>query len=493
MPYYTVSLKLLTPTTSKKQQLDQAMDRYAMAFERLLRCIKNELHEGSSYNKMDLTRLVNEYLPMLDDLGIQPFKDALKRDVVKTVHLYLVQKQKRKHSRYPMLQSNSEDLKKRLDSGDLISAKNLDFWLDRYQKRRPLLFCRYSETRNYALLYDAHKDRYYAKLYLFNAQQAKRILPITQGNLQYVTSKKTLKQSNRPYCYQLCPLVIGTWQKQHLTWLEEKRAVAKSAELVERNGDYFLNVRLWIEPKLLDIPKMTLGVCRGIEHTVCYALCSEQGQTLRTGYLQENADEEMEKRLLQKILALSQKHHAQIVLANLVTRNDRLDTFASPQLSVRSYNRLVAKIRYQTELQGMPPAIVVSARGLFSRCPECGTIRQENRMNDRIFLCTCCGHVEQLETVGAENLASKLAQYRKDKLTIYYEIQEKKIIFSLPQIDFLHCTGNGPKAKESCILALKEWMETQEQGAMLPSVQKNIYQKLKHTCPMEDALQFVYQ
>ena len=80
----------------------------------------------------------------------------------------------------------------------------------------------------------------------------------------------------------------------------------------------------------------------------------------------------------------------------------------------------------------MPPAVLVSARGLFSRCPECGTVSQGNRMNERIFLCISCGHVEQLETVGAVNLAGKLAQYRKEKLTVYYET-----------VSYTHLKGKG--------------------------------------------------
>ena len=112
-------------------------------------------------------------------------------------------------------------------------------------------------------------------------------------------------------------------------------------------------------------------------------------------------------------------------------------------------------------------------------------------MNERIFLCISCGHVEQLETVGAVNLAGKLAQYRKEKLTVYYEIEEQQIVFTLPQISFHHCTENGPRAKASCLQAIQAWMDAQK--APKESVQRNIYQKLRHTVPLEDALQFVHK
>lgn len=489
MPYCTISLKLLSPTAKKRQQLDDAMERYAAAFERLLRCVRPGI-EGHVSSKTEIGRQIGLYMPQVDQLGVQPFKDALKRDVAKTLYLYTAQKQKGSPRRYPMQQSCDADLAYLLSREEAIASRTLDYWLDHYQRKRPLLFCRYSETRNYALLYDETQDRYYAKLYLFNAEQARKEMPRRQGKLRYLASGRMLKQSKRPYCYQLYPLEIGDWQRQHLQWLESKTAAAKSAELVQRGGKYYLHVRLWIEPQPAQSARTTLGVSRGIEHTLCYALCGEQGAVLRTGYLQEEPGLQRERKLSEQVLALAKEHKARIVLANLITRNDSLDTFTTPQMTARSYNQLAERLRYRTEICGMPPAVVVSARGLFSRCPECGVVSQGNRMNERIFLCISCGHVEQLETVGAENLAGKLAQYRKEKLTVYYEIEERQITFTLPQISFCHCTQNGPQAKESCLRAICAWMETQK--APRDSVQKNIYQKLKHTVPMEDALQFVH-
>ena len=109
MPYCTVSLKLLSPTGHKKQQLEDAMDRYASAFECLLRCVRPKI-EGHICSKAEIAAQINLYMPKVDPLGVQPFKDALKRDVAKTLYLYTVQKQKGSRKRYPMLQSNDEDL-----------------------------------------------------------------------------------------------------------------------------------------------------------------------------------------------------------------------------------------------------------------------------------------------------------------------------------------------------------------------------------------------
>ena len=147
MPYCTVSLKLLSPTEHKKRQLEDAMDRYASAFERLLRCVRPKI-EGHICSKAEIARQINLYMPQVDQLGVQPFKDALKRDVAKTLYLYTVQKQKGSGKRYPMLQSNDEDLTQLLMRKEPIAPRTLDYWLERYHRQRPLLFCRHSETRN---------------------------------------------------------------------------------------------------------------------------------------------------------------------------------------------------------------------------------------------------------------------------------------------------------------------------------------------------------
>ena len=250
--------------------------------------------------------------------------------------------------------------------------------------------------------------------------------------------------------------------------LEQGEAVAKSAELVKIKGKFYLHVRLWVEPKETEEPSKTLGVARGIDHALCYALCNEEGVVLRTGVLDapnEVTQQEKEKRLMRAVFSLAEEHKARIVLANLITRNDRLDTFAHPQLRVNEYNRMVQKICYLTEMRGMAPAVVVSARGLFLRCPHCGMVHAGNRMEQSIFLCVACGHMEQLETVGAINLAEKLVQYKRKKLDVFYKIHQTEVSFSMDRLGFTYQTENDPQAKQRCLKALTGWRMKNSQAA----------------------------
>ena len=90
MPYCTISLKLLSPTAKKRQQLDDAMERYAAAFERLLRCVRPGI-EGHVSSKTEIGRQIGLYMPQVDQLGVQPFKDALKRCCMKKHRIDIMQ------------------------------------------------------------------------------------------------------------------------------------------------------------------------------------------------------------------------------------------------------------------------------------------------------------------------------------------------------------------------------------------------------------------
>ena len=59
--------------------------------------------------------------------------------------------------------------------------------------------------------------------------------------------------------------------------------------------------------------------------------------------------ESIEAPVIRAGIGLGKEHKARIVLANLVTRNDSLDMFTAPQMTVRSYNRLAGRLRYRTE------------------------------------------------------------------------------------------------------------------------------------------------
>ena len=63
MPYvYYSRLSCCFRTGHKKQQLEDAMDRYASAFECLLRCVRPKI-EGHICSKAEIAAQINLYMP----------------------------------------------------------------------------------------------------------------------------------------------------------------------------------------------------------------------------------------------------------------------------------------------------------------------------------------------------------------------------------------------------------------------------------------------
>ena len=124
MPYCTISLKLLAPTAKKTQLLSRAMERYDLAYEQLLEALFPEIDgKIKTMSKGDVAKLVSpEKLKTVDHLNVQPFKDALKRDIGKTLILYRDRLQKGKKQRYPAKKHWEKTLEKALQSGDRLSA-----------------------------------------------------------------------------------------------------------------------------------------------------------------------------------------------------------------------------------------------------------------------------------------------------------------------------------------------------------------------------------
>lgn len=245
MPYKTISVKLFKPTARKKQFLDDAIERYSLAFEILLRDLKDRLPD-EKLSKNNIMKLVDkEALEKVNFLNIEPFKDAIKLDLAKVISIYQGKLQSNQKTSFPITRTDKDDLN-RLFS-EAFSKKQLNSAFDKYKKCRPLLFCRFDEKRDYSVLNDSGK--YYAKLYIFN--------------------RKTAVDRQR---FLILPLNVAPWQERHLKDIENENASAKSAELISRNGCYFLNIRLWYDAPEPFKPATYIGIARGVVHDLCYSI-----------------------------------------------------------------------------------------------------------------------------------------------------------------------------------------------------------------------------
>lgn len=121
MPYKTMQIKLLNPSKSKKALLEDAIWRYSTAFEILLREIKKFLTDTPP-SKTELLKLMDKnFFKCVSNLGVEPFKDALKLDLARLLAVYFSKK-----SSYPVTRTFDEDIEVLLKSEEKISKLKLN-------------------------------------------------------------------------------------------------------------------------------------------------------------------------------------------------------------------------------------------------------------------------------------------------------------------------------------------------------------------------------
>lgn len=424
MPYKTMQIKLLNPSKSKKALLEDAIWRYSTAFEILLREIKEFLPDTPP-SKTELLKLMDKnFFKCVSNLGVEPFKDALKLDIARLLAVYFSKK-----SSYPVTRTFDEDIEVLLKSEEKISKLKLNTVFEKYEKKRPLLFCRFDEKRDYSI-FKSEKGTYFAKLYLFNRNNAQN-------------SKR----------YAVFPLHAAEWNKKFLSDMESGICTPKSAELVRKGDDFYLNVRFWYPAPLKQPFSSYIGISRGINSDLCYAISSKNGEITSRGCINISNIYGLNKlhSISNEIIKLAKENNACIIMENLSTSNDGLKMKGIKlPLSIGDYNKTAFFVSYKAELAGLEVAFV-SANSIFYRCTRCGNFKRANRFLKDKFICTMCGHSDNLEEIGSSNLAKTLITYKNNKIPVYYKTEENSIIFRLDILDYeVVCAKSLSAANEFC-------------------------------------------
>ncbi len=424
MPYKTMQIKLLNPSKSKRDLLEDAIDRYSTAFEILLREIKSIL-PAVLPPKTELLKLMDKnFFKCVSNLGVEPFKDALKIDLARLLAVYFSKK-----SSYPVTRTFDEDIMALLDGEEKISKPKLDAAFEKYQKKRPLLFCRFDEKRDYSI-FQSEKGTYFAKLYLFN--------------------RKNAQNSKR---YAVFPLDAAEWQQKFLNDMKSGICTPKSAELIQKKDEFYLNIRFWYPALPKHHFSAYIGIVRGINSDLYYAVSLKSGEIISTGSINVNNIYGLNKfhSLSNEIIRLAKENKAYIIMENLSTSNDNLKMKGlKVPLSVGDYNKIAFLVSYKAELAGLEIAFV-SANSIFYRCTRCGNFKRANRFLKDKFICTMCGHSDNLEEIGSSNLAKTLITYKNNKIPVYYKAEENSIVFRLDILDYeVVCAKSLSAANEFC-------------------------------------------
>lgn len=491
MPYTTISIKLLRPSQSKRRFLDDAFRAYSMAFEQILRSVAGSASDLGKKGDL-MKRMDKELMSGVDELGAQPFKDALKLDVSMLLSGYHGRVRQGMKAGFPLTRSEDDDLQQALCEVGETSKARLNALLLKYRQDRPVLFPRFDTSRDYAILKAPDSGDYFLKLYLFSLKNALLSVYDTERPLVYLTNGEPLTHNRAKKRYLVLPLQVGERQKRYLADVESGNAAPKSAILVKKGKEYYLNVKLWYEPQEPAEAETFLGLARGVSGELYYTLCTHEGELLEQGSLSPgNAGGRNRLHLLvHQATKLAKQHSSKLILANL-TRSDGLGQRGwSPRLSVNEYKKLVELLTHKAELEGLQKPVLVSSTGIYYRCPCCGSFKYTNRMNRDIFLCTSCGYSQKLEKVGAGNLARALLNYNQSRLAVTYASADGQLEFYCKLLNLRVALPADEQAVAGFFAALEDYIAHLSQQK-LTRKQMSFLKKVEAAQDLRSLVEFV--
>lgn len=523
----TIPLKIYRPTAEKQKILDSALARYHAALQYLLDStkpqmeqIKKQANDGSGFR----TRRIGAAIPAdslkeLNRFGVQPFKDSLKLDYANLILGYFAAQKRDEKAGYPKFSLDDAGLNRefrrlleqfeidKLSKHDMRSA--LFRLYPKYYATHSMLFGRYAKSRDYCLLYDERKDRFYAKLYLMNVKDPSRrggICRQSTSRLRYLLPNgqmEYLEHDNRKERYLVLPLSYGAWQERYLRMALADPKMIKTARLEKRGKEYYLNVSMRIVEPAPKKTKACLGISRSLMGIVSYAVSDEQKRMIGKGIIGEGRIGRLTKNdyhsVTNTLCKIAKMYDAQTVGYRLGEKSDFLSfEHSRPVLTGGEYNKLITMLGYKLALSALPRPVLVSPRGTFYTCPRCGKNTHKNRFNKTIFICVECGYTGKVEEVGTSNLAHILGVY-----------QSKKIVFQVRELpdayEFFHkemgiSFQTRKQAYLLCVNAFYEYLENlieqkRDQKLLFSNMpiekQKkrySLYQRLFHVKSLRDEI-----
>ena len=144
-----------------------------------------------------LKMMDREILAPLNEKGLEPFKDAIKLDAAMILTTYAGRRRRGKTVRYPSVRVYDEKLECAGPTGNFFPKKNTARLLQSCAVCIRCFFCRYDRGRDYSLLRDTKSGRLYAKLYLYNRQNAILVHPERGRELCYLPQETETLQSGK--------------------------------------------------------------------------------------------------------------------------------------------------------------------------------------------------------------------------------------------------------------------------------------------------------
>ena len=449
MAIRTIVLKIYKPSTKKKQILDEAMLNYTLAYQYLLDTAQSEMEEikvnymdkNGKYSAKRISKWIgSNFNFVLNKFSIEPFKDSLKIDFGSTIAGYLNRLATGELSEYPSSYINEEMFNNEYnkvmnryinyDEDAEETLKKVNKLVSKNGNLRPIFFCRYATNRNYCILYNGLKDRYYIKMYLMNShnENRKKYNENSTTVLKYISKNRdTFKVHGKAEGFLILPVSFGKFQEKYLKLVFKKPEIIKTARLVKRKDEYYLSVNIEIEEMETIEVTNYMGVSRGITNIVNYTIVNKIDDTQVYG--NEKSDGNSIKlsklhEIANRLIKLAKNNNCQMIMEKLIDKGDKLNWIDKNGKSYNSilgcfeYNRLYDILKYKLPANGLPSPIRVSSLGIFYTCPRCASNTKRNRFSDSVFMCTSCGMSLSIEKVGSNNISRKLIKYGNDTVKL---------------------------------------------------------------------------
>lgn len=392
--------------------MDTAMERYAHALQAMLddaeaKCGMHPILLKGNLRKQAANMIGRELMESLNVYHVQPFKDSLRIEFISLMESYMKRLMKDENAGFPRITINEKEILEKLEEPGL-NRKSLDKLCDKLDSHKTIYFCRYSDHRDYSLLFDPHKMRFFAKLYLLSQHDDLKLMPQNCSGcvLKVVGKNELLPESRRPERFIIVPLSFGREQERLLRKALEEPEMLKTARLVKKNQEYYLTINIAVEPEQTCEIRSYAGFSVMNDGRMVYSVCGLNGDLLHQGELSCGdghspmpCGRDRLHILANSIVEICRRYGAQAVF----------ETYPR-------YNALADILDYKLLLKGLPKPVRVSPFGLWQTCPRCGYNSKRNSVMDGIFLCSACGFGTERKLLPSLNLARRLIRYHTGKV-----------------------------------------------------------------------------
>jgi putative transposase len=226
---------------------------------------------------------------------------------------------------------------------------------------------------------------------------------------------------------QIVPVVFGGYQAARL------KCIRGQADLIYRNGTFYLAVVVDVPEPPAGEPKDWLGVDLGIvniaadsdgeaysgghlnglrrRHARLRARLQAKGTRSARRLLKKRSGKErrfatnVNHVISKRLVAKAKGTGRGIALEDLKGIRCRI-TVKKAQRRVQhswAFHQLRSFIEYKARLAGVP-VVLVGPRNTSRTCPACGHVAKANRRTQALFCCVSCGFAGPADTIAAENI-----------------------------------------------------------------------------------------